>query len=246
MMMATIGAFFSLFGGLIWISLYKGNRNFSINSTSVTRIPKPKTFLFFLVIVLLSFALKFLMNKILFFNIPMLATGVGIGLLVRITYKGIPSLKSEIDNFVNITTTLLVCLGIAAIKLVIVKEYFVLILILSVVALIASILIFKFVGLKYLGSNSFEKSLFTWGWSIGGIVFGLSLVEIVKNENNQSLLQVLGVSYLLISPFEIVLILTMPMILLSEYGVIAGICLLIFAIVLLVSVIRNGSKSLKL
>lgn len=245
MMMATIGAFFSLFGGLVWIYFYKGSQNFNVAKPARATVPQLRIFIFFILIVTMSFILKIVMNKVLYFDIPMLATGVGIGLLVRFAYKNIHALKDQIENFVNITTTVLVCLGIAAIKVVIVKEYFILILILALFTLAFGVLIFKFVGLKFLGQNSFEKSLFTWGWSIGGIVFGLSLVEIVKNQNNASLLQILGVSYLLISPFEIVLILTMPAVLLSKYGVLAGICLLSFAGFLMLSIIRDGSKSLK-
>lgn len=242
MLMATIGAFFSLIGGLIWIQIYKGNSDLKVNSINRSTIPRPQTFVFFGLIVLLSYLVKITLNKILFFDLPMLATGVAVGLLIRVFYKNVSSKKIEIDNFVNLTTSLLVCLGIAAIKVVVIEKYLTLVLFLSIFTLLVSVLIFKFVGVKYLKTNSFEKSLFTWGWSIGGIVFGLSLVEIVKNKSNSSLIQILGISYLMISPFEIVLILSMPSILLSKYAVNVGFCLLIVAMALLYSIIKNKDK----
>ena len=242
MMMATIGSFFSLFGGLLWIKGHKKTKSISSVHESGVFFPSLNITFLFIFIIAMSFVLKVALNKILFFDIPMLATGVISGLIIRFLIKRICPKKVEVDNFVSIITTVLVCLGIGAIKIYIIEKYIFLITALSLFSLICSILIFRCVGLRTLGKNSFEKSLFTWGWSTGGIVFGLSLVEIVKDKMNSSLLQVLAISYLLISPIEISLILTMPSLLLTGYGQYIGICLLFVALLVLVSMLKKASK----
>jgi len=242
MMMATIGSFFSLFGGLLWIKGHKRTKSVSSVHESSTFFPSLNIVSLFIFVMGMSFLLKLALNKILFFDIPMLATGVVSGLIIRFLIKRICPKKIEVDNFVSITTSILVCLGIGAIKIYIIEKYLFLITVLSLFSLVCSILIFRYVGLRTLGENSFEKSLFTWGWSTGGIVFGLSLVEIVKDRMNASLLQVLAISYLLISPIEISLILTMPSLLLTGLGQYIGICLLFVALLILVSMLRKAPK----
>jgi ESS family glutamate:Na+ symporter len=102
---------------------------------------------------------------------------------------------------------------------------------------------FKYLAPVFFKEHYFEKALFTWGWSLGGLVFGLALLKIVTNEKtNLKLLEQISTSYLLMSPIEITLLLTLPYLLIHGYGAILAIILFLLAFMLIKSELKVTDK----
>lgn len=136
-----------------------------------------------------------------------------------------------------LATDLLVIAAIGGLRPVSVKEHLGPLLIVFCAGILMGVLLFKFLGRKVFRTNGFEKALFTWGWSMGGIAIALGLVQSLKAEKAQEVLSEFGTIYLIVAPFEMLLLFSAPWILMNghapaAFGVIclAGLALFLYLI----------------
>ena len=89
-------------------------------------------------------------------------------------------------------------------------------------------------GPRVFGEDHFSKSIFTWGWSVGGLAFGLALVKFCMPKSKDELFEKFALTYLLIAPVEIGLLLTTPNLIdIPNYLILLAFFLLLLSILLL-------------
>jgi Na+/glutamate symporter len=159
-----------------------------------------------------------------------------------------PELRTHgltLEKTTNISTDFLVLIGVAGIKLLIIEIYLWPLIIMASIGLILSITYFTQLGMKVFDKDSFSKAVFTWGWSVGGLVFGLALVKMIKKEENMEILEQFAFTYLMLAPIEIGLLLSMPYITTQGYGVYMAIPMIILALTLIKILHSKADKVLK-
>lgn len=247
MTMATIGTFTSLVGGMLWIIWAKHTNRVTINPVVAKESIKYKidskgiiTLVAILLIVSISFFIKPLITSSLKINFPLFIITVCFSFLLKVILKKYKFSSITLTNIANKATGLLVILGILSIKISVVYEFMIPIIIMSLIGILLCIFNFLFLAPKFFKTQSFEKGLFTWGWSSGGLVFGLALVNIVtKGEENIKLTQQFAMAYLLVAPFEMGLLLSMPYLIYYGYAHFVAIFLILLAFIL----VKTGLKS---
>jgi glutamate:Na+ symporter, ESS family len=251
MTMATIGAFFSVVGGTVWIfwATKKGHiqkANFHKQDQgkfSFSALHIPSAFILIIVIALAMF-LKPLIVTCLKFDIPIFVVAVAVSFIGRLLLKKHLSFHAyTLGSMSNLATDLLVCVGIASIELLVVYQYMAPIFFMSVIGITSCILIFLYLTPKMFPKDWFQKGLFTWGWSVGGLVFALALVRMITSKDeNAKLLQQFAMTYILLSPIEISLLLSMPYFVTQGYGLIIAIFLILLALVLVKLGLKSADK----
>ena len=251
MTMATIGAVFSLVGGIGWI--YWGRKkgylekiNFNVKIENKKPIYfNPKTLILITSIIIVAFFLKPLLSSLLKFEIPIFAVTVAVSVLVRIFRPNLKIHKLTLEKSTNLSTDFLVLIGIAGIKLLIVEIYLWPLIIMALIGLTLSVTYFTQLGMRVFDKDSFSKAVFTWGWSVGGLVFGLALVKMIKKDDNMEILEQFAFTYLMLAPIEIGLLLSMPFITTQGYGVYMAIPMILLALTLIKLLALKADKVLK-
>ena len=124
-------------------------------------------------------------------------------------------------------TDYLVVFGVASIRLEIVGRYIVPLLILLAVGLGLTLLYVFWVGSRIHKTDSFEKSIFTWGWFTGTMAMGIALLRISDPDSKSGTLDDYAFAYLYIAPVEIALVSLSPLAFASGLGwLFIGICAL--------------------
>jgi ESS family glutamate:Na+ symporter len=241
MTMATLGAFTALIGGVLIIlygvkkGLIKSFNYNSIGHTSINLkgIVLPALFLFSLCGI--SFFVHQYSIKLLKLNFPLFVTAIWFGFFARLVLKDkINPYKLSLNKVSNYATDLLVIVGILTIKFSILNEFFIPFLLLYLFGVGLGLFNFFFLRPRLLANDSFEKGLFTWGWSVGGLVFGLALVKTITDESAYlKHFSQFAIVYLLLAPFEVALILLMPILILKGVALITSIMLFLLAIALI-------------
>jgi ESS family glutamate:Na+ symporter len=239
--MATIGTFVSLFGGLYWIKKQGVSSLKEVVSEDYV-IPKLRAFFLFTICVILSFFASKLCSDLFNFKVPMLASGIGVGILIRPFVIKSSVDMYDISNFSVLATSALVAVSIGAIKIVVVKTYLLPIVLIAIFGIVSSIFIYKFMGIKGFKEFAFEKSLFTWGWSTGGIVYGVALTQMIRNKKNARIIPILAMSYIMLSPLEVSLIILMPKLLLTNYINYIGFGLLLLSVLCCILHFKQAKK----
>jgi len=247
MAMATIGALCSVTGGMFWIfwakkkglvnivDLKAQNQSFNLKADI-------KTMVIIYTIVAIAFFTKPYLVEVLKFEVPVFVVAVAVSILTRLIPFKLTLDDETIGTSTNIATDLLVCVGIASIQLLIVNDFLAPLLIMSLIGIILCVLYFKKLALKVFEEDSFSKALFTWGWSVGGLVFGLALVKIVNPKDNIKIMQQFALTYLLLAPIEISLLLSMPYLVHNGYGLYISVFLMIMALILVKTLNKNTDK----
>lgn len=252
MTMATIGALGSVIGGIFWILWGRNKGLVNIDSFGVHdtfNFPKfqinrklIKTVTIIILIVLVASGLKPVIISLFKFEIPIFVISVAVSVILRLLPIKLELDQVSLGHITNTATDILVCVGIASIKLLVVQKYLMPIVIMSLVGFIVCILYFLSLGLKVFKEDSFSKAIFTWGWSVGGLVFGLALVKIVNPKKNYTILQQFALTYLMLAPIEISLLLTMPYLVTHGYGLYISIGLLLLAFITINFLRKNTDK----
>lgn len=126
--------------------------------------------------------------------------------------------KDVVSSVSGSATDLLVAFGIASISIAVVIDYAIPLLLLFAFGLLFSYVYFKFVAKHFFGTYSFEKGIFTWGWSTGTVAMGIALLRIVDPDSKSKTLDDYGLAYIPIAPVEILLITFAPVLVISGNG----------------------------
>jgi ESS family glutamate:Na+ symporter len=231
MFCATIGIIFSVLGGLIWTRVYK--KKFTLREIKLDKGQIVfKDILLILFSISLSFLIKPFVYEVLKVNIPGFVLAVFVGLLLRQIFGGRD--KYTLNQISNYATDFLVIVGIGSIKFEVISRQLSPLLILFAFGLLQAILVYIFLSPRIFNQeDAFEKALFTWGWSIGGLVIGLNLVQSLESNKKEEILDEFAMTYLMLSPCEISLLLLGPWIILNGFGLYLAAFLAILAIIIL-------------
>lgn len=115
-------------------------------------------------------------------------------------------------------TDILVAFGIASISISVVVDYAIPLLLLFGFGLGLSYIYFKFISSHFFTDYSFEKGIFTWGWSTGTVAMGIALLRIVDPDTKSRALEDYGLAYIPIAPVEILLITFGPVFVLAGHS----------------------------
>lgn len=249
MTVATIGTIFAIFGGMLIISLSSKNKSIIQYENFRDELKQFKSLNLKTIIIILSlisagFYVTPIIKKIFNIEVPLFFTCIIISLtLRRLIINPFKPEKQTLLTTTNLATDILICISIATIKISIVIDYIYPLLSLILMGVLLCICFFKYLAPLFFKEQSFEKALFTWGWSLGGLVFGLALLKIVTSEKtNLKLLEQISTSYLLMSPIEIILLLTLPYFIFHGYGLVLAIILFLLAFILIKSELNVTDK----
>ncbi len=251
MTMATVGALFSLVGGVAWIYWgrrkgYLENINFDVQIENKKPFYiNPKTFIVLTAAIIVAFFLKPFFSNLLRFEIPIFAVTVAVSAAIRFVRPKIKIHALTLEKTTNFSTDFLVLIGIAGIKIFVVELYIWPLVIMSLVGLSLCIIYFRCLGMRVFEEDSFTKAVFTWGWSVGGLVFGLALVKMIKKQDNMGILEQFAFTYLMLAPIEIGLLLSMPFLTTKGIALYAAIPLLLLALILIKILAGKADKVLK-
>ena len=138
--------------------------------------------------------------------------------------------KRVITRLGSSTADYLVAFGIASIDPNIVVSYMGPLLMFVALGILHASLMFA-LNRKLFHNFWFERSIFTFGWSMGLITTGMTLLRIVDPEFKSKTLEDYGLSSLLISPFEIAIVAILPIFVSTGHPYASGgVCLAIWAI----------------
>lgn len=249
MTVATIGTIFAIFGGMLIISLSSKNKSIIQYENFRDELKQFKSLNLKTIIIILSlisagFYVTPIIKKIFNIEVPLFFTCIIISLtLRRLIINPFKPEKQTLLTTTNLATDILICISIATIKISIVIDYIYPLLSLILMGVLLCICFFKYLAPLFFKEQYFEKALFTWGWSLGGLVFGLALLKIVTSEKtNLKLLEQISTSYLLMSPIEIILLLTLPYFIFHGYGLLLAIILFLLAFILIKSELNVTDK----
>lgn len=249
MTVATIGTIFAIFGGMLIIS-FSSKKKCNIQYENFRDELKQfkslnlKTIIIIFSLISAGFYVTPIIKKIFNIEVPLFFTCIIISLtLRRLIINPFKPEKQTLLTTTNLATDILICISIATIKISIVIDYIYPLLSLILMGVLLCICFFKYLAPLFFKEQYFEKALFTWGWSLGGLVFGLALLKIVTSEKtNLKLLEQISTSYLLMSPIEIILLLTLPYFIFHGYGLLLAIILFLLAFILIKSELNVTDK----
>jgi ESS family glutamate:Na+ symporter len=104
---------------------------------------------------------------------------------------------------------LVVC-GMASIKLYVVHKYALPIVIMSIYGIVFSIALLWYVGRRIYHNFWFERSIFVYGWNTGVVATAIILLRVVDPRLRTRTLEDYGISYVLVVPLEIALLVLLP------------------------------------
>jgi glutamate:Na+ symporter, ESS family len=104
---------------------------------------------------------------------------------------------------------LVVC-GMASIKLYVVHKYAVPIVLMSIFGVVFSMAILWYVGRRIYHNFWFERSIFVYGWNTGVVATAIILLRVVDPRLQTRTLEDYGISYVLVVPLEIALLVLLP------------------------------------
>jgi len=118
--------------------------------------------------------------------------------------------KKVVDRCSSCMTDFLVAFGVATIKLSVVAEFWLPIMVLSVIGIVWPILIIFVVGRKLFHNFWFERSIFIYGYLTGVVAVGVTLLRCVDPDMKSETLDDFGYAYTLQSIIEVFLVASIP------------------------------------
>lgn len=199
LMSATVGVLFSVIGGTYL------SRKFWVRNKS--ELPSfNKNSLLVLILIMVS---SYYLNIYLSSKIPIFIFSVGISIVLRLFFKS----KINYSSSSQLLIDLLVMSSIASINFFNVYTNIKLLLAIWALGLLLAIINYKFIAPKLIDKQLFETSLFTWGWSLGGIGIGLALVKNCDHNMSENVFNKYAKVYPYIAILEISLLVLIPNIL---------------------------------
>lgn len=131
--------------------------------------------------------------------------------------------KKVIDHIGGSVTDYLVAFGVATIKLSVIAEFWLPIVILCVLGLVASLLVVFLFGNKLFHNFWFERSIFIFGWITGVVAVGITLLRCVDPDMKSKTLDDYGVAYSILSIIEVFFVSFIPLIVVTIGCIWAGV-----------------------
>lgn len=123
----------------------------------------------------------------------------------------------------------LITFGVASIQPQLVAEHVVPVILLVLLGTGYSVAVILLLGPRIFQDHWFERSLFLFGWLTGVVAVGILLLRSVDPEMRSRTLDDYGVAYLGIALFDILLLIVLPVLVVNQYGMSAGIFLILTA-----------------
>ncbi|MCF7791737.1 MAG: hypothetical protein K9M56_07035 [Victivallales bacterium] len=161
--------------------------------------------------------------------------GVGLVFIMKLLKMARYIDKEAVTRIGSTSTDYLVGFGIAAIDPNIVVEYAIPLIILILIGISYSLFYLFFISKNFFEKYWFERGIFTYGWTTGVVSMGITLLRIVDPEFRTETLDKYGMAYVFIAIFEIIIVSLTPMLVAKGFGLLTGIMLLIFWLILLSS-----------
>ena len=114
-------------------------------------------------------------------------------------------------------TDLLVAFGIASINVPVLVKYAYPLSALFLFGFLICWCVFRFVGPRLFGELWFEKSLYTWGWTIGIMAMGIALLRIVDPDGESRILDDFALAYLVVGLVEVIMVSLAPILIAQGY-----------------------------
>lgn len=194
-------------------------------------------------LVLVSVGLAYLVNaglKILLPNISFpvyglaLLCGIAVQFVLKITKLDANVDKEIITHIGSSATDFLVVFGIASIKVSVVLQYWVPIVLLSVLGFLLVILWFLFTSPKFFRKFWFEHGIYIFGMSTGVIATGVILLRITDPEFRTGVLEDFGLAWIILSVMDALIVALAPVLVVSGGGIFFALVLLAASIAALV------------
>lgn len=193
-------------------------------------------------LVLVAVGLAYLTNTWLKVLFPQVSFPVyGLALLCSIALQAIlKTLKMEdyvdkrvITHIGSSSTDYLVAFGVASINISIVLQYWLPIVLLSVLGLVFVVLWHFVVSKRFFKTYWYERGLYIFGMSTGVLATGVILLRILDPEFESGVLEDFGFAWIFLSIVDMLVVSLTPMLVLNGMGVVCGISLVIIASVFL-------------
>jgi ESS family glutamate:Na+ symporter len=211
MFMATVGLCFSILGGVAILTKLKKLENFG-SPMSDNKINKRdlKILLFHSVLTTaIVYAISPLMVQ-LPFHIPKFVQAFILGFITLKIHKLKPKSSLSVDDYSHHITEILVIFGLSSIELAYIKLFIKPLLIYALAGLILAIVMYRYVLTRFVKYKPHAVGVFTWGWSLGGLVIGLSLFSHLDEETRNYYFPRFALAYMFVAPIEVSLLLGMP------------------------------------
>ena len=186
----------------------------------------------------IGYAAERVMNR--FFpelGFPLMCLTMLAGLLVQFglsaTQYGEYVDKRVIDRCSGCMTDFLVAFGVATIKLSVIAEFWVPILVLSIIGVVWPLIIIFVVGRKLFHNFWFERSIFIYGYLTGVVAVGVTLLRCVDPDMKSETLDDFGYAYTLQSIIEVFLVAMIPVATVKFGCIVPGTVLTVVGIMLL-------------
>lgn len=189
-------------------------------------------------LVLIAVGLAYLTNSWLKILFPKVSFPVyGLALLCSIVLQFV--LKClKMDNYVDkkiIThigssaTDYLVAFGVASINISVVLQYWIPIVLLSVMGLVFVILWHFIISKRFFKTYWYERSLYIFGMSTGVLATGVILLRILDPEFETGVLEDFGFAWIFLSIVDMLVVSLTPMFVLNGMGIMCGLVLVLIA-----------------
>jgi glutamate:Na+ symporter, ESS family len=178
------------------------------------------------------------------FVLPAFAVAMLLGWLLQFLLNAVrvgQFVDAQVINRIgSLMSDFLVAFGVASINIQIVIAYAVPLVLFSLLGLALSVGWLLVVAPPIYGKRWFEPGIFTYGWNVATIPFGVALLRIVDKRSDSTVLADYGVAYIAIGPLEALLYTIVLAALASGYLLPVGIALIVMAVAMVLIAIRRA------
>ena len=206
-------------------------------------------------LILVAVGAAYLLNKGLGYLFPQVTVPTyGLALLTGVALQmilGRVGLDEYVDRRIisrvgSSLTDYLVAFGVATIDIGVVVEYWAQILVLGLLGFGIVTGYFFLVSRHFFRDHWVERGIYIWGWSTGVMSIAVLLLRIVDPDFETGVLEDCGFAWIFASFIDLALVTTLPLVMLAGYGMLAGVVLLVIAIVFLtISAMQYGVRNNK-
>lgn len=139
--------------------------------------------------------------------------------------------KRVITRIGSTATDYLVAFGVASINISVVVKYWLPILILCVLGLVYVVLFLFLISKRFFHNYWFERGMYIFGMATGVLSTGVILLRILDPEFKSGVLEDFGIAWIFLSVVDLIVVSISPVLILQGYGIIAGVGLLLVAII---------------
>lgn len=242
MVSATLGMFFSILGGIYFLS--KNKKNIEGAQTETQTYSNLKSLLKILIFVAtcISFGLlvSFLLSKFLNVTVPLFAGTIISSFALKPFYTKV---NTNDVAYLNIKLTdLLVVVGLSSIELSDFHADNLKLIFLVLITLLTSFFMYKFLAPKVFPTDYFEQGLFTIGWSLGGLMMGFLFLKEANEKNYTENISKNSLAYMFVVPLEVFLFLFMPKLLMLGFAGVLTIAYSMISLGIILYFLKNSKN----